>query len=329
MWNTLVDHHTHREYANYVFRLEQFLSHKYTRDKSKSDWLKEMMQKRRELAALGKRFDDEEMIDVILTGVTATHREVIRQYSKSLRAPSGGQTVKRSLDAVMNTLLAETEVDKLVEEHDRKKIMHTNSKGQPKGSKCKRPYRQRRGNCNYCGIAGHWARDCRKKTYAMRHGEDAFKQTPETAKEEKTKKQKISGKSMNNNDGQRTVRSIGAVLDQQRPITSSSGDHLVWYLDTCSSTHVCADRDAMVNARPERGVKFEVWTGETTECVTKRVFRSRFSASQGSRLPEGGASFCLLLLLTSHCVPRPRKEFGLHNPRVGLAVEALAAVAAW
>ncbi|DBA04495.1 TPA: hypothetical protein N0F65_011043, partial [Lagenidium giganteum] len=63
--------------------------------------------------------------------------------------------------------------------------------------------------------------------------------------------------------------------------------------------------------------------------VTKRVFRSRFSASQGSRLPEGGASFRLLLLLTSHCVPRPRKGFGLHNPRVGLAVEALAAVAAW
>ncbi|DBA00804.1 TPA: hypothetical protein N0F65_004709 [Lagenidium giganteum] len=63
--------------------------------------------------------------------------------------------------------------------------------------------------------------------------------------------------------------------------------------------------------------------------VTKRVFKSRFFASQGSRLPEGGASFCLLLLLTSHCVPRLRKEFGLHNPREGLVAEALAAIVAW
>lgn len=113
MWTRFVNKQTKREYANYIFARQQLYAYKYTPERNMNDWLREMELQRHELQHYKKVISDEEFAEILLSNVSHTHRDVVRQFSKhyDVLVTPGTQRSAPSLAQVMNALRAESELD--------------------------------------------------------------------------------------------------------------------------------------------------------------------------------------------------------------------------
>lgn len=131
MWTRFENKQTKREYANYIFAREQLYSNKYTSDVKLSDWLRDMELQKRELQHYGKMISDEEFAEILLSNVSRTHREVVRQFSRHyvvLTVPGTHQLAPTAAQ-VMNALRAEEDLDeKIAEEVPRSSISSAQKK---------------------------------------------------------------------------------------------------------------------------------------------------------------------------------------------------------
>ncbi|KAE9264683.1 hypothetical protein PR003_g32716 [Phytophthora rubi] len=115
MWGRFVDRQTKREYSNYIFTRDEFVSNRYTPDKTMDQWLREMESLRRQLIHYGKQVSDEDFAETLLGHVSRTHRDVVRQFSKHYVVRDGGAVRPVPTAAqVMNALRAESALDKRV-----------------------------------------------------------------------------------------------------------------------------------------------------------------------------------------------------------------------
>ncbi|POM70239.1 Hypothetical protein PHPALM_13349 [Phytophthora palmivora] len=121
---------TKREYSNYIFTRDEFVSNRYTPGKAMHQWIREMETLRRRLLHFGKRVTDEDYAETLLGHVSRTHRDVVRQFSKHYVVRDGGATRPVPTAAqVMNALLAESALDERVAIEDEMKPTHVCSCG--------------------------------------------------------------------------------------------------------------------------------------------------------------------------------------------------------
>lgn len=81
--------------------------------------IREMLELRQRLQNSGKVIPNEEIADILLMRVTATHRDVVRQFSRVMGSK------QPTMEQVMNALLAETEVDNWINQMQNKKYDDT------------------------------------------------------------------------------------------------------------------------------------------------------------------------------------------------------------
>ncbi|GMF40654.1 unnamed protein product [Phytophthora fragariaefolia] len=112
MWSRFVDRQTKREYSNYIVTRDEFVSNRYTPDKTID---REMESLRRQLMHYGKQPSDEDFAETFLGHVSRTHRDVVRQFSKHYVVRDGGAVRPvPTATQVMNALRAESALDERV-----------------------------------------------------------------------------------------------------------------------------------------------------------------------------------------------------------------------
>lgn len=263
MWDVLDARHTKREYSNYVHVKKQLYTTMYARDQSIDKWLSELDDLRRQLYNLGKVIDDDEMVEIVLAGVILSHCETVRQFSRTLRADNN--VAKPNLEQVKSTLLSESEIDSLVEQQahpttsvllvDNQSGNHHGKQNHQRPTKDKRNNKKARrsGKCHYCGKAGHWAHECRKRQNDLKHGSSSATATPATYSSNKwTVSEPSNG-----------ICTVKRRIKQESPLRD---DAATWILDSGSCTHVCCVEQSLSNAVPDTGASFEVWNGSATSC---------------------------------------------------------------
>ncbi|DBA03044.1 TPA: hypothetical protein N0F65_003232 [Lagenidium giganteum] len=114
MWENLEQQYTKREFGNYVFALQRLMNSPFEHGQSMEQWLQVRRHMRQQLTNMGYPMTDDQLVDVILTNVAKTHREVVRQFAKTTQM--AGAPGRPILSHVMNTLLAETELDEALGE---------------------------------------------------------------------------------------------------------------------------------------------------------------------------------------------------------------------
>ncbi|POM65562.1 LOW QUALITY PROTEIN: Hypothetical protein PHPALM_18700 [Phytophthora palmivora] len=107
MWATFVRDKTKRDYANIRVRAKLYGA-RYAIGMNMDKYLEDLEDSRRQLENMNAPIDDSEMTSIILTGVEATHRTVVRMFNRDENPPD--------LNRVLNTLRGEAEMDKAEEE---------------------------------------------------------------------------------------------------------------------------------------------------------------------------------------------------------------------
>ncbi|KAG2789921.1 hypothetical protein PC129_g8814 [Phytophthora cactorum] len=134
MWNRFVDRQTKREYSNYIFARDEFVSNRFTLDKNMEQWLSQMETLRRWLYHFGKRISDKDYAKPLLGHVSRTHREVVRQFSKHY-VVRDGVTVR----PVPTSVMAESALDERVANEEETKPAHICSCGKQPQSESQKP----------------------------------------------------------------------------------------------------------------------------------------------------------------------------------------------
>ncbi|DAZ99765.1 TPA: LOW QUALITY PROTEIN: hypothetical protein N0F65_003552, partial [Lagenidium giganteum] len=267
---------------------------------SMEQWLQERRNMRQQLTNMGYPMTDDQLVDVILTNVAKTHRDLVRQFAKTTQM--AGAPGRPTLAHVMNTLLAETELDEALSEEKPAppvpKVMRVSGRRASPGDRGSasggidannqksKPFKARRkGKCHYCHKPGHWARECRKRRFDAKFQSMLKKRNKKDKRNEADDDTSFGAWAW-------TPPGVGMTRMQESSHHSPPGT-LEWLLDTCSIAHVCADPNAMHDTRAEDGVGFEVWTGATShgstiakksECVSLIINCIRTLLAAGHRV---------------------------------------------
>ncbi|GMF44882.1 unnamed protein product [Phytophthora fragariaefolia] len=264
MWSRFVDRQTKREYSNYIFTRDEFVSNRYTPDKTIDQWLREMESLRRQLMHYGKQVSDEDFAETLLGHVSRTHRDVVRQFSKHYVVRDGGAVRPVPTAAqVMNALRAESALDERVaceEESKSARICSCGKQGRDdsqqskknktkgKQQKGKGRYKSKQQNegrkqvdkkeetrkCYECGEAGHLRANCPslKSDSAVKPVISEFKRWE-------------NKKSNDDNSGKRSGKNTSAVCCHVRGVSvataasvkTPAGTEMEWVLDSASDGH--------------------------------------------------------------------------------------------
>ncbi|OWZ03368.1 hypothetical protein PHMEG_00024915 [Phytophthora megakarya] len=272
MWSRFVDRQTKRDYSNYIFTRDGFVSNRYTADKNMDQWLRRMESLRRQLLHYGKTISDEEFAETLLGHVSRTHRDVVRQFSKHyVVRDGGGVRPVPTLVQVMNALRAESALDECVAveaganpanvcscgkqaKDDSQQSKHNANQSKSKQKKGKGRYKAKQMNegekkqetrtCHECGEVGHIHPNCphlKTDFSSPRPATSGFKQW-ENKKGGKGEVKKTSSLSCG-------VRGVSVVAAAS--VKTPAGTEVEWVLDSTSDVHVCNQRYLLHNVRKD------------------------------------------------------------------------------
>ncbi|KAE9346038.1 hypothetical protein PR003_g7637 [Phytophthora rubi] len=294
MWSRFVDRQTKREYSNYIFTRDEFVSNRYTPDKTIDQWLRKMESLRRQLLHYGKRITDEDYAETLLGHVSRTDRDVVRQFSKHYVVRDGGAIRPVPTAAqVMNALRAESALDERVayeadakpahvcscgkqtkDDSAKQKPSGSQSKGKPqKGKGRYKPKQKNEGGkqpdkkketrtCYECGEVGHLRANCpsRKTDSSDKPVVSEFKRW-ENKKGNGHNNEKRGSK----NSSALCCHVRGVSVATATPITTPAGTEMEWVLDSATDVHVCNQRSLLHNVRKDEVHFFQGYDGNARE----------------------------------------------------------------
>eukprot|EP00644_Phytophthora_capsici_P014768 jgi/Phyca11/573417/estExt2_Genewise1.C_PHYCAscaffold_530191 len=288
MWNRFIDKQTKREYSNFLFERSDFYCHRYTPEKTIESWLQEMEKVRRNLLHFGFHISDEDYAETLLSHVSRTHRDVVRQFSRHyvVRGDSGKRPIPTS-DQVMNALRAESALDEKMGLDEQKPVgvaacekqskqkqgkgkrKRGHAKSKPTESSSSGKKKKETRTCYGCGEVGHIRPNCPKRNQAKDSDDDSVDGRAGGEDSAESERKRWQSRANKNNDHKRKKTSAVGCFPRGTLVIGSvenKSDGIVeWALDSCSDVHVCNQMDVMARLEKDLEHTFQGYDGTTTD----------------------------------------------------------------